>query len=80
MKSIEAEYSGRPLDKELEEFIIEQIMKIEDPDLISIYPPLTDIKWGAPIPKVKTNREIAEFNSISKISYEINNITYSIKA
>lgn len=71
LKEFEVPCTEYPAPYLVDSFVIEQIMLKEEPDMISIYPPLVDIHRGAEPQKMPTNLELAKLHGIENLVYEI---------
>ncbi len=77
-KQMELECHELPVAGIVDSFVLEQVMRNEEPDLLSIYPLLKDIPRGAPAQRMPTNVELMKMHGISKLSYEIDERIFCI--
>ena len=75
---LELECTEHPAAFIVDAFVLESVMKHEEPDLVSIYPLLKDVPRGQPGQRMPRNIELMKLHGISELTYEIDGCIFCI--
>jgi hypothetical protein len=77
-KSIKASTTAYPIAYLIDTFVLESVMKEEEPDLLSIHPLVQSVPRGQPARPMPTNQELLRIHSIDALTFEIDGRFFSI--
>ena len=77
-KEIELEFDKYPAAFIIDSFVLESVMKHEEPDLVSIYPLIQSVPRGAPATRMPNNQELMKMHGITNLIYEIDGRAFCI--
>lgn len=77
-KVLELDFNDTPLAFIVDTFVLEKIMEIENPNLISIYPLIKPTSRGSCGERVPSNRDLMVLHELSHIEYELDGSIFHI--